>query len=151
MESGKAGSGYYESLIWLLMTTYEDGVYTPSSFLIDTIKPHLITSCRNNIPLYILDSTLYDFKLAKGFKEYLDLFSDVSIAFNRSLIILSYQNDNYLARDSFLASIAKKMTCWDTAYINCPTNISSNYFDYIVPSDQLPKGLEDIIWQPIDL
>ncbi len=152
MESNKNGSGYYESLIWLLLTTYDNGVYTPSSFLLDTIKPHLVTSCKDSIPLYILDSTIYDFKIAKGFKDYIDMLKDISIQFNKSLVILSYQNDKYIVRDEFLAAIAKKATCWDTAYIDCPQTITINkHFDFIIHKENLPKGLEDIIWRPIDL
>lgn len=152
MENNKNGSGYYESLIWLLLTTHNDGVYTPSSFLIDSVKPHLSTSCNNSIPLYILDSTIYDFKIAKGFKEYIDMFSDVCSQFNKSLIVLAYQSDKYVVRDEYLASLAKKLTCWDTVYIDCPEYILSNKsFDFIVHKNSLPKGLEDIIWRPIDL
>lgn len=147
MENKKSRTGDYNALVWLLVTEYEkDKGYTPSKYVMDTLGQSIKTAS-NGFCLEVLDSTLYDFKLTKGFKEYFDLFLDTTSKFENALIILSYSSDKYIVRDYYLANLAKQYTCWDVAYLNCkdPSKITTRVFDYILTPDQLPFGLTNII------
>jgi len=147
MENKKSRTGYYNSLVWLLLTSYEkEKGYTPSKFFLDSIGPALHTAA-NGLHIEVFDSTLFDFTIADGFKDYFELFLDKTAKFENSLIILSYSEDKYILRDYYLANLAKQYTCWDTAYINCkdPSKIKTRVFDYILTPSDLPFGLTDII------
>jgi len=146
MESKNSTTGYYNALVWLLMTDYEkDKGYTPSKYLIDTIKPKIIQG--TDLPLEIVDSTLFDFTIAKGLNDFFDLFFDKTKPFENALIILSFSKEKYIVRDFYLANLAKSYTCWDVAYINCPCpdKVTSKVFDYIIAPDELPDKLTKII------
>lgn len=146
MESKASKTGHYNALIWLLMTEYEkDKGYTPSKYLIDSIKPKLIQG--TDLPLEIVDSTLFDFTIANGIKDYFDLFFDKTRPFENALIILSYYKEKYIPRDFYLANLAKSFTCWDVAYINCDIapKVTTKVFDYVIAPNELPGKLTEII------
>jgi len=148
MENKKSTTGRYNALVWLLLTEYEKDIgYTPSKFVLDTIKPKLIESSKG-IPIEICDGTLFDFTITSGFKDYLDLLEDKTYKFENALILISYSKEKYIVRDFYLANLAKQYTCWDTAYIgcDCPTKITTDVFDFIVAPTELPHKLTDIIW-----
>jgi hypothetical protein len=136
-----------------LFTSYKDNQYTPSDFILDTLKPK-INEVSKEIPIYVLDSTLYNIKTTKGFLEYFDLFTDKTLLFESSLVVINYINNLYVDRDCYLASLAKEYSCWDTVYINYPKIDSfythNKYFNYVVLPEELPKKLERILWQPRD-
>ena len=142
MEGNKSTSRPYEALVWLLLTEYQEKVYTPSKFIIESTKPKLETT---KLPIQIYDSTIYDFKVASSFKDYLDLFLTKSNIFENALIILSYVSEKYILRDFYMANLAKQYTCWDTAYVDCPKDVSNVAFDYVIPPSDLPTKLVSII------
>lgn len=148
MENQKSKFRRYNSLIWLLLTEYENNEYTPSKFVLDTLGPK-IDSSRDGLHLEVLDSTLYDFKITKGFKEYIDDLYDTSQRFDTSLLILSFTKEKYISRDYYLANLAKLYTCSDIAYVNCPVpdKITSKVFDYVIPPEGLPDQLKKVIEQ----
>ena len=151
MESFENGSRYYESLIWLLLTSYDDNQYSPSKFIIDSVMPKVLDAV-GDTELYVLDSTLYNLKLTKGFAEYMDLFMDKVSLFERSLVVISYVNDLYIERDKYLAAITNELSCWDTAYINYKgkSNVDG-YFNYVIRDTELPHKLQKVLWQQKDL
>ncbi len=147
MEGKKSTTGHYNGLIWLLLTEYEkDKGYTPSDYIIQTTKPKLKQSA-GNLPIEVVDSTLFDFTIANGFKDYLDLFFDKTRVFDNALIILSFTKEKYIVRDFYLAGLAKEYTCWDTVYIDCPfpEKITTKVFDFVLSPSQLPEDLTKII------
>lgn len=146
MANSKNGSNYYEALIWLLLTEYKDNKYTPSNYLLSTIKPK-IEQASQGTPIQIYDGSVIDFKLTTNFKDYLDLFITGTAKFETALVILSYNAEKYIPRDFYLANLAKQYTCWDTAYICCPkdSKIKSKAFDFILTEDDLPDKLTEII------
>lgn len=146
MESKDSKTGRYNALVWLLMTDYEkDKGYTPSKFVIDSLKPKIIQG--TDLPLEIVDSTLFDFTIAKGLNDFFDLFFDKTKPFENALIILSFSKEKYIVRDFYLANLAKSYTCWDVAYINCdcPNKITSPIFDFVLAPQDLPHKLTEII------
>lgn len=146
METPKTSNKYYEAVIWLLLTDYIDGVYTPSQFLLETTKPKL-EQASNETPIVIYDSTLFDFRLVTGFKNYLDMFLKGTEKFETALVILSYSCDKHIPRDYYLANLTKQYTCWDTAYIDCPNKarVTTSVFDFILSPTELPTKLKEII------
>lgn len=147
MENKKSRTGNYNSLVWLLLTSYEQNKgYTPTKYLLDTVGKTILNAC-DGLHLEVIDSTLYDFKLSNSVRDYFDLFLDKTAKFENSLIILSYTSDKYIVRDYYLASLAKQFTCWDTVYINCsaPEKITTKVFDWVLTPSDLPDGLTKII------
>lgn len=146
MESKENPTGRYDALIWLLMTDYDGEQYTPSDYVLSTLKPQ-IDQARGKILLEVHDSTVFDFTVAKGFNHYWNHFNKVASRFTNSLVILSYVNDKHIVRDCYLAGLAKLYTCWDTVYLNCasPDKIKSRAFDHIVTPEELPNKLTQII------
>lgn len=146
MENKKSRTGHYNSLIWLLLSSYENEQYTPSKYVLDTIGAS-VKDASNGLPIEVLDSTLYDFRISNSVKDYFSLFLDTAAKFENSLIILSYTSDKYIVRDYYLANLAKQYTCWDTVYINCanPEKITTKVFDWILTPSDLPDGLTNII------
>lgn len=133
------------------MTGYVDDQYTPSKFLLDTIKPK-IDSVKKDLKLHIYDSTLYDFKTVHGFSDYWNKFTKSIDQFNKSLVILSYNSEKYIPRDCYVASLTKRYTKWDVVYINCdcPEKITSNVFNDIIKPDELPESLTKLIEKKYD-
>lgn len=147
MEGKKDITRHYNALVWLLLTEYEkDKGYTPSDYILQSTRPKIETSS-SGLPLQIIDGSLYDFTIASGFKDYLDLFLDTTYKFENALVILSYTKEKYIVRDYYLAGLAKSYTCWDTVYINCPTKekIDTSIFDFIVAPEELPDKLTKVI------
>lgn len=146
MADQESTTGRYDALIWLLMTEYDGKQYTPSDFLLETLKPEL-DKARGNTVLEVHDSTVYDLTIAKDFSCYWDHFLDTSERFNNSLVIISYTASKYITRDCYLAGLAKLYTCWDTAYVNCaePGTINSKAFDFIIAPQELPNKLTELI------
>lgn len=147
MERKEDSARYYNALIWLVLTEYDKDIgYSPSDYIIQTTKPTLEISA-GGLPIEIVDSTLFDFTIAKGVKDFMDLFLDTSSKFDSSLIILSYIKDKYIVRDAYLAALAKEYTCWDTAYIACPDpkKVTTTAFDFLVTPKELPNKLTKII------
>lgn len=144
MEGKKSKTGHYNSLIWLLMSEYKDKQYTPTDYIVELYKDYIQST---GLSLHIHDSTLYDFKVTKGVKEYLDELHRTTSRFSDSLLILSYTNNKYITRDCYIARLAKLYTCWDIAYINCPNpkEISTKVFNYIISNIDIAKELTNII------
>lgn len=145
-EGSEGADKRYSDLVWLLLTDYQrDQGYTPSKYLLETVKPKI--EAASNLPLQIYDGTLYNFKSVSGFKEYFDLFLAGTEVFRNALIVLSFTQEKYISRDFYLANLAKQFTCWDTVYINCPSGekISTSVFDFVIPPSGLPDQLTEII------
>lgn len=146
MENNQNQNSNYEAVIWLLLTGFKDQVYTPSTYLLDTIKPKIEDAVQDTT-IQIYDSTKYNFKITSSFKDYLDMFLVGTEKFENALVLLSYTEEKYIVRDFYLAGLAKQFTCWDTAYLCCPnkSKIQTQVFDFLIEEQELPTALSTII------